>query len=615
MPDHPQLSPRWSSGTVLAAAVALGLGSGLVEVVIHMARKYGLGRILAFGNDVVWMAPLANALVLALVALVVLVLALLIPRLRGPGAVLAVLGTVGAFGPLLMAEQIHKAAALVLAAGIGIGLARAVGDGVRAGRYVRRAALVGLTLAAVTGGSMVALRNRPAAAPPLRPSAQDTPNILLLVLDTVRAWDIGWMGYWRPTTPKLGAWVERGMVFDRMLSTSPWTVPSHATMFTGRLPTEFTASWTTRLDGARPTIGEVLRERGYATAGFVGNYRYAGSASGLDRGFNRYVDYPVNLEQVLRSGQISVRTLSLPGVAEWMGSRRLIHGGANGEKINQDFLDWVGTKRHRPFFAFLNYFDAHAPYLPPAPWDSLFLRGQDRERSDGYWSRIGQLYGFPYFPQPYLEETKGAYNGSIAYLDFQIDSLLTILGQRGLLENTVVIITSDHGEHFGEHGLIQHGSSLYLQLLHVPFAVLGRGVPSRTRVGDVASMQNLAATILDLAGGPDPRIPGRSLMEYAQQPDLVRQDSLFASVDYHRQLPKWPPNQPVLRGNLRSVILDSLQLIQTGDGVQEFYQLGRDPWQVQNLLELPEFGEALGRYRGALVALNDGRTVRRSGGR
>jgi arylsulfatase A-like enzyme len=140
-------------------------------------------------------------------------------------------------------------------------------------------------------------------------------------------------------------------------------------------------------------------------------------------------------------------------------------------------------------------------------------------------------------------------------------------------------------------------------------------VPSGTRVGDVASLQNVAATILDLAGGPDPRIPGRSLMEYARQPDLVRRDSLFASVDYHRQLPKWPPNQPVLRGNLRTVILDSLQLIQTGDNVQEFYQLGRDPWQVQNLLGVPAFSEALGRYRGALAKRMDGQPIGRSDGR
>ncbi|HEX9164555.1 MAG TPA: sulfatase, partial [Gemmatimonadales bacterium] len=549
----------------------------------------------------------------SLVALLLLAMALVAPRLRSPGVAVALFGTAGAFGPLLMAEQIHKAAALVLAAGLGIGLARAVGDGVRVGRFVRRAALAGLALVAVTGGSMVAVRNRPSASPPLRPSAQDAPNILLLVLDTVRAWDIGWMGYWRPTTPKLGEWVRRGVVFDRMLSTSPWTVPSHATMFTGLLPGEFTASWTTRLDGTRTTLAEVLRERGYATGGFVGNYRYAGSASGLERGFDRYVDYPVNLEQVLRSGQMSARALSLKGAAAWLGSRRLIHGGAYAEDVNRAFLDWVGEAGNRPFFAFLNYFDAHAPYLPPAPWDSLFLRGQDRDRSANHWARIGQLYGFPYFPQPFLEETKDAYNGSIAYLDFQIDSLLTVLGQRGLLDNTVVIIASDHGEHFGEHGLIQHGSSLYLQLLHVPFAIIGRGVPAGARVGDIASLQNVPATILELAGGPDPRIPGRSLMEYARQPDLVRRDSLYAAVDYNSLLPKWPPNQPVLRGNMRTVILDSLQLIVNGDGVQEFYQLGRDAWQVQNLVGVPEFGGALERYRGALAAKPGRRADTRTG--
>jgi arylsulfatase A-like enzyme len=549
------------------------------------------------------------------VALVLLAIGVLVPRLRSPKVVVAVCGAVAAFGPLLIAEQIHKAVTGFVAISVGVGLARAVTDGQRLGRFFRRAAVAGLALAAVTGGSMIAVRHRLPAAPPLRPSASSPPNIVLLVLDTVRAWDIGWMGYWRPTTPKLEAWVRRGVVFDRMLSTSPWTTPSHAAMFTGRLPTEFSASWTTRLDRAWPTIAEVLHERGYATAGFVGNYRYAGSASGLDRGFDRYVDYPVDLEQVLRSGQITARALSLPGAAEWFGSRRLIHGGAYGGTVNRHFLEWVGQQHDRPFFAFLNYFDAHAPYLPPAPWDSLFLRGQDRERSDGYWARIGQLYGFPYFPKEFLEETKDAYDGSIAYLDFQIDSMLTVLEQRGLLQNTVVIVTSDHGEHFGEHGLIQHGSSLYLQLLHVPFAIMGKGVPAGERVGDVASLHNIAATILDLSGGPDARIPGRSLMEYARQPDLVRQDTLFAAVDFHRQLPKWPPNQPVLRGNMRTVILDSLQLILNGDGVQEFYQLGRDPWQVQSLTGVPEFGGALERYRGALGTLlkTGGRTDGQTG--
>jgi arylsulfatase A-like enzyme len=190
--------------------------------------------------------------------------------------------------------------------------------------------------------------------------------------------------------------------------------------------------------------------------------------------------------------------------------------------------------------------------------------------------------------------------------------MLRELESRGELQNTLVIITADHGEQFGEHGLIQHGSSLYLQLLHVPFVILGRGVTEGARVADIASLQNLPATILDLAGGPDPRIPGRSLVEYVRQPDLVRGDSLRAVVEYHSLLPKWPPNQPVLRGTMRSVVLDSLQLIVNGDGVQEFYQLGRDPWQVQNLIGRSEFAEALERYRGALS--RGGGAERRRGG-
>ena len=603
MASHPESRPgsaSWGGLTVLAVAAAFGLLAGLVEVGSHAVRRLVFHRILAFGSDFVWMTPLGEMLVFLVVAGLVLVVSVLVRPLRRPGAVVVIFGALTVFAPLLLVEQIHKAAAGVLALGIGVGLARALAPRADAvARWSRRVVPAALALVAILGVTMVARRMRAGAS---EAAAKATgPNVLLLVLDTVRAWDIGWMGYYRPTTPNLTRWVSEGATFNRVLSTSPWTAPSHGSIFTGHLPTEISINWDTPLDSRQPTIAEVLRDAGYATGGFVGNYRYAGSASGLDRGFEHYDDYPVTLEQVLRSAQIPARIFTIRGLAERLGERRILHGGADAGDLNRRFLDWVSKKGDRPFFGFINYFEGHAPYLPPAPWDSLFLRDRD-QRAERYWDAIGQVYGPGPFPREFLRETRDAYDGSIAYLDFQIDSLLTVLQQRGLLQNTVVIITSDHGEHFGEHGLIQHGSSLYLPVLNVPLAIRAPGrVPAGIAVNQATSLRHIAATILDLAGVANPGLPGHSMLRYfSADSAAIRPDTLFAAVDFNRLLPKWPANQPVLRGDMRSVTVDSLQYILNGDGQEQLFNNGRDFWQVRNLVGLPELQASLQTHRTAI---------------
>jgi arylsulfatase A-like enzyme len=567
---------------LLLSALAFGFVTGLIEVTVHLVRSRALGRILAFGTDFLWMTPLANAAVFLVLGLVLLLLSVLIRKLRTPVVVYAVLGTAMIFGPLLLVEQIHKAAAFLLAMGFATAIARGLAprsDGVT--RAFRWAVPVLLVLFPAVGATRHALMRRAErqALANRDPAAGGAPNVLLLVLDTVRAWNLGFAGYWRPTTPKLARWIERSTVFERALATAPWTAPSHATMFTGHLPPDLSANWDTPLDGTWKTLAEVLRDRGYATAGFVGNYRYAGSATGLARGFDRYTDYPVTVEQALRSAQLSARVFTLGSVAEELGKRRIIQGGKDAAVVNREFLEWVGGRGDatRPFFAFLNYFDAHAPYTPPPPWDSLFAAHKDPARAKRYWDRIEQVFGQGPLPRPFLEETYDAYDGGIAYLDFQIDSLLTALEERGVLNNTIVIITSDHGEHFGEHGLIQHGNSLFLPLLNVPLVFYyPAGVPLGLKVQAPASLRDLAATVLDLVGVQGSGVPGRSLMEWVRpRPDSTRQDTLYSAVDYHRLLPKWPPS-PVMRGNMRSIVLDSLHYIRNGDGVEELFHLGRD---------------------------------------
>jgi arylsulfatase A-like enzyme len=292
-----------------------------------------------------------------------------------------------------------------------------------------------------------------------------------------------------------------------------------------------------------------------------------------------------------------------------MGQRRLIQAGNSAFTVNRDFLDWVDARGKRPFFGFINYFEGHAPYLPPAPWDSMFAKAGDHDRTARYWDALERTFGEGPFPRDFLEDTHDAYDGSIAYLDFQIDSLLTALGGRGLLDNTVVIITSDHGEHFGEHGLVQHGSSLFLPVLHVPLAVIAPGkVTAGTRIPSPVSLRSIGSTVLTYAGTANPTFPGRSLTEYLRGPGLpIPVDTLFSAVDYDRLLPKWPPNQPVLRGNMRAIVLDSLHYILNGDGMEELFQLGHDFWETRNLGRLPEFAPLLDAHRAALQAMAAGK--------
>jgi arylsulfatase A-like enzyme len=460
--------------------------------------------------------------------------------------------------------------ALVLAAGVGQRVIRAVAE--------RRA-----------------LARLPAAEP-------GRPNVLLLVLDTVRAWSLGLYGYVRPTTPKLQEWSARGALFERVLTAAPWTTPSHAVMFTGRYPTELSVSWDRPLDGTFPTLAEVLKRAGYATAGFVGNFTQAGSPTGLDRGFLHYEDYPVTLISMLRRTGLLRRLFALDRVGRLVGRRPMVEATA-AERLNRDLLGWVAERSGRPWFAFVNYNEAHGPYLPPAPYDTLYLPGP-APAVDRYWDNMVRAYGPPPVPIEDLAISVDAYDGAITYLDREIDALLRELDSKSLLANTIVVVTSDHGELFGEHGVIAHGNSLFLPVLRVPLLLIAPGrIPSGIKIGSLASLRDLPATLLELAGIPNPDMPGHSLAGLwgPAGPGSVT-DTLFSFVEYNRRLPKWPPS-PVLKGSLQSIVLDSLEYIRNGDGAEELYHLGRDPWQVRNLVSDSTYRADLVRYRAALRAI------------
>jgi arylsulfatase A-like enzyme len=604
VPSPSSSPPLWGPADVLSIAAGFGLLAGAIEVVAAVLRQRILHRTLYMGPDLVWQLPLADASAFLVVALLLLLVALLWSRLRIPNLVLAFFGSLTLFAALLLTERIHPAAEALLAIGAGAALARALAP---RSEWLRRLSRVAapalLVLLLALAGAVRLLRGagerRTLAALPLAPAGR--PNVLVLLLDTVRAWDMGMYGYGRHTTPKLDQWAAQGTVFQRALAPAPWTTLSHAVMWTGRYPTELSVGWRSPFDGAFPTLAEVLRDAGYATAGFAGNYLNVGRGTGLARGFVHYEDYPLRLIPLLRQTTLLGRLLAIDRVAALVGRRRMVQSVV-GSSVNQHFLSWLDRQNRRPWFAFLNYFDAHGPYLPPVPFDTMYM-GKPDPPVDRYWNTLQRAYGPPPYPVEFLAANLDAYDGGITYLDGLVDALLRGLEQRGQLQNTVVVITSDHGELFGEHALVAHGNNLYLPVLHVPLILLAPGrAPAGARLPSLASLRDLPATLLELTGVPNPGLPGHSLVALWTQGSEAVTDTLLAALDYHRLMPKWPP-APVLRGNMRSVVIDSLQYILNGDGIEELYHLGRDPWETRNLVTAPAYQADLARYRAALRAV------------
>jgi arylsulfatase A-like enzyme len=322
------------------------------------------------------------------------------------------------------------------------------------------------------------------------------PNALVIVLDTVRADHVTLYGYERDTTPELAAWVERrdnAVVFPRAYANGTWTVPSHASLFTGRLPNEHGAHFA--LDGSVrvgfgilptvPTLAELLKESGYATvAGFANHWLR--SVTGMGRGFDRYLRAP-DVDELPFVGE-DLRARFLPGLT-W----EVAKGCARAPVVNATLLSLVEpwSRGPKPLYAFANYVDAHGPYAPPAPFRGRFQASslaEPAEHLDLAHSRER------------IAEQRARYDEELAYLDHHIGLLLARLDELELLDETWVFITSDHGEAFGEHDVLEHGTTVHGEVAHVPLIVFPpRGV-TLPLTDQPVSLVDVAATVAGIAG-------------------------------------------------------------------------------------------------------------------
>jgi arylsulfatase A-like enzyme/uncharacterized membrane protein YeaQ/YmgE (transglycosylase-associated protein family) len=411
------------------------------------------------------------------------------------------------------------------------------------------------------------------------PNFSPQPNIVLIAIDTAAAGHFSAYGYARPTTPHIDRWARTGVQFDNAISPSSWTLPAFASILTGLYPHQHGANYLSPLSTADPTLATLLKTAGYQTAGFNANSSYGQASQGIGRGFDLYQDGSENLRQNLAEtflGRALTKYVYLP----WLASERPERQPA--AEINHKVLRWFAHRSPQPYFLFINYFDAHTPYRAPR----------------AYLNRFGGLPAGKAHPLPgtimgakladVSPEVRAAavetYDDALAYTDEQIDELLQTLAKSPDWPNTVVIITSDHGEQFGEHGAFGHGMQLWRELVHVPLVIFGAGIPSGMHVPTVVGTRRIFASILGLAGiNRQGALRAASLQAYWSDP---RGGAAF-SPPVLSELGA-SPVIPAVQNTFLAVTTPKWQLILDAHGHAQLFDWTKDPQEQYPLPESPD---------------------------
>ena len=372
----------------------------------------------------------------------------------------------------------------------------------------RVVAAAGLFMVVALAGLAASHDHAPPAAPAASTAALDPArqkrNVVLISLDSLRADHVGAYGYRRDTSPNFDRFAREGVLFRHAISTSSWTLPTHLTMFTGRSQVSHGVVVDTRvLSKAIPTLGEIFHEAGYATAGFVSG-PYVGGHYGYARGMDTYIDLS----------------------AQW-GKGAEARAAVLSPEINEKALAWLDQEHKDPFFLFLHYFDIHYDFVPPPPYDTMFdpdytgtMDGRMFIERDDVNAKM---------PARDLEHIKALYDGEIRFTDEHVGRVLERIRSLGLLDSTVVMIVSDHGDEFFEHGNKGHHRTVYDEVLRIPFALrLPGGKHAGKSVDSQVTLLDVFPTLLDAAGFTPPAdAEGESLVAWLRG-DAAKRDAIFS---------------------------------------------------------------------------------------
>jgi arylsulfatase A-like enzyme len=399
---------------------------------------------------------------------------------------------------------------------------------------------------------------------PPRPLPSTTPNIILIVLDTVRPDHLGSYGYERDTSPHIDSFAGEATLYTRAMAAAPWTVPTHASLFTGLYPFEHGAHtykpYTTQgivhpLHKSNLTLPEILRMGGYRTAAFVANSGFLHPFFQLDQGFESY----------------------LP--------ERMY-----ADKLNERVFEWLDDLNEIPFFLFINYMDAHRPYnTAERPG---FIDPPAEQGGDALLSEFATivLRGEEPFPEGLAGKVIDQYDTAIANLDESLGVLMERLRALRIYDRSLIVITSDHGEYFGEHQLVEHSKDIYQEVIRVPLVVKAPNQRSAERSDSLISSTHMPRLILSHT---PQEIFGKFLSLY---PD-PQGEPVIAENYYTRAAHLFAPRFGHRFFRVRTALFDwPYKYIHSSDGSHELYDLDADPAEAVDLVEIEvETAERLGR--------------------
>ena len=457
------------------------------------------------------------------------------------------------------------------------------------------------------------------------------PNIVLAVMDSARAKNISCYGYHKETTPHIDRIAEDSSIYENAIASAPWTVPSHASLFTGAYSRKHNAhSKNKYLDDRYATLQGTLEKHGYETIGISSNI-WLSESFGFTRGFSEF-KHVWQLFQGVDNAEIgdawrSARGLraSLSSVWKALGDNAFSRGSAllksgfnrvydqhfftrydsGARRINKIAKKWISQRigGERPFYMFINYMDTHGAYDAPEPYKFMYLpAGVDKRKATqvanmGHWEYVMGGYELDGSEHKTLE---AMYNGELAYTDYRVNELCDFLSDKGILENTLLIITSDHGDELGEHNLLYHSLCLYDTILRVPLIIrypefFKRGAAIKEQV----QLLDIFPTILDMLGLHEDMsdMDGRSFLGGSQREIAIaeyfgfhrtveRIKELFPGLN-HDVLEKYDRRLKVIRTNEH-------KFIQVPNDTDELYDLNSDPGEQRNIIhEKEEIAEEL----------------------
>jgi arylsulfatase A-like enzyme len=429
------------------------------------------------------------------------------------------------------------------------------------------------------------------------------PNIVFILIDTLRKDHLPMYGYSRNTSPALAEFARQGLVFTTAYAQASYTRASVATLFSSLYPSVHKANADRDfLPSSVPLLPESLRAAGYQTFAISANAQVS-PTFGYARGFDAFRVWKTESEfRVTLAGRILIKLLGYPMMGRLLNEPRELVPTA--DSITDATLEWVDEAGREPFFLYVQYIDPHDPYRAPAPYDRSFDHRADPPRRAG----VDPLATVSGADRAKVAKDLDDYDGEIRFVDHHTGRLLKGLEQRGLLSNTLVIITSDHGEEFYDHAQDNHGRTAYEEVVRVPLIFWWPDrIPAGSTSDALVGLIDLMPTILDVAGlEPPPGVQGRSLAALLRDPSAP-----------------WSPRPLLMQVISKMFEIEamrdgSLKYIRYArgarEGQEELYDLATDPLERSNLVEqrqarvaslrktLDAFNDVLDRYSSAIPA-------------